>query len=282
MRERMCRLIALVDQHPDNYTLSRLAWAFVESSRFDEYLSRLTNGRAYSHDDGWGLAGVGVVRSDFAVVYHRSLLPLFSPPSIVELQLLLDRLKRYDSIYFIAHARKSSRSEPYGLEYTHPFKFELGGGVFWFAHNGGLDKKSLAKMLGVNPWVHVDSEVAGMYLARRLSECESGPEDCLLDAYRGLVEYTTSGLNTLLLLLSGESPRLFVTHFFKKTGDGARDEALREYYQLYLLEDGHLKAVVSSTVTRYYGGGGFKPLDEGLYELGLNGLRRVGDIGVKS
>ncbi|AFK50575.1 hypothetical protein TCELL_0150 [Thermogladius calderae 1633] len=278
----MCRLIALVDQHPNYYTISRLVWAFVESSRFDEYLSRLTNGRTYSHDDGWGLAGVGAVKSGFAVVYHRSLLPLFSASSLAELQLLLDRLKRYDSVYLIAHARKSSRSEPYGLEYTHPFKFEVGGGVFWFAHNGGVDKKSLAKLMGINPWVHVDSELAGMYLARRLSECKSRLEDCLLDAYRGLVKYTTSGLNTLLLLLSGENPRLFVTYFFKKTGDRARDGALKEYFQLYLLEEGGLKTVASSTVAKYYGGGGFQPLDEGLYELGLGGLRRIGDIGVES
>jgi len=276
----MCRLLAAIGLNPRGGWLTDVFKAFVESSRRDDYLAKLTEGRSFSHDDGWGIAGVGIAGSEYAVLYHRSLLPIFHSHSEAELEFILDRLRRYDKIYFISHARKSSRREPYGEEFVHPFKYEFEKGVAWFAHNGGVDKRSLGKVLKVNHLLRVDSDIAGLFIVDRLSKCTSEIGECVADAYKELTGYVPEGgaLNTLLLLLSETGPRLYVSYFYKEATKGI-DRLYRDYYKVFSLESDDYIAVSSSTLLNYYNTSNVRELEEGLYELSERGLRKLSTLG---
>lgn len=276
----MCRLLAAVGLNPRGGWLTDIFKAFVESSRRDDYLARLTGGRSLSHDDGWGIAGVGAAGPEYAVLYHRSLLPIFHTHSRAELELIVERLRRYDKIYFIAHARKAGRREPYGEEFVHPFKYEFGKSVAWFAHNGGVDKKSLGKVLNVNHLSRVDSDIAGLFIVDKLSKCTGEIGECVADAYEELTRYVPEGgaLNTLLLLLSESGPRLYVSYFYKETAREV-DRLYRDYYKVFSLESDDYIAVSSSTLLNYYNTGNVRELEEGLYELSEKGLRKLSTLG---
>ncbi|WP_440059946.1 class II glutamine amidotransferase [Thermogladius sp. 4427co] len=250
--------------------------AFIESSRRDPYLGDVAKGYT-SHDDGWGIGSIGLARSKPSLIYHRSILPLFHTHSLHELYFILRKMSVYDTIYFIIHARKASRGEPYGVEYTHPFKYEIPCGLVFFAHNGGIRKKDLAEKIGVNPWTRVDSDIAGLFIARTISECGiDGLDECIKHAYETLAGYTieNSALNTSLLVLCGPQVKLYASYYHPKKPE-EDDQSLSRYYELIAFESEDYIIVSSSTLQLYLGNYRPRTLEEGLYEVTDRGVSRI-------
>jgi glutamine amidotransferase len=248
----MCRLLALAGNDLGEDLIKLFIDAFVESSKYDVYLEKITGGRVYAHDDGWGLIVLGLVNNKPTVAHHHAIEPIFHERSKYILSLFEKRISKYNSIYLTLHARKASKKEPYGLDYTHPFMRMSERCVAWFAHNGGANKIELAKKLGVNPWVRVDSELLGHYLMDIALTCIDGGGDvdeCVKKAYGEVKSYVTerSALNTTLLLLVDDKISLYITHYIR----GTVDENTKLYYTIIAYSENNVTLSSSITILNY-------------------------------
>ena len=248
----MCRLLALTGKNLSEDLIKLLVDAFIESSRHDAYLEKIADSRVYAHDDGWGLIAIGLVDNKPTVAYHRTIEPIFHESSKYILSLFVRRISRYDSTYLALHSRKASRREPYGLEYTHPFMRISERGAAWFAHNGGANKTELARRLGVNPWLRVDSELLGYYLMEIALTCtDSGGhvDECVKKAYSEAKNYVVerSALNTTLLILVEDKVSLYVTHYIR----GVVNEDTKLYYTIIAYSENNVTFAGSITILNY-------------------------------
>jgi glutamine amidotransferase len=248
----MCRLLALTGRELGEGYIRSIIEAFVESSKYDPYYERLSRGRNRAHDDGWGLAAIGLINDKPTIARHNSLEPVYHEASKRILDLFIQRISRYSVLYLILHSRKSSLGEPYGLEYTHPFMRIGEKCAAWFAHNGGANKEKLAEKLGVNPWLRVDSELLGHYIMDNVFNCvESGGnvDECVKSAYTEAREYTLqrSALNTVLLLLVDRRAYLYLTHYVK----GEAEEDRKQYFTVISYGRDNLAFAGSITLKEY-------------------------------
>jgi len=252
---------------------------FVKMSENDPVLNVVTGGKWRSHGDGWGLAGIGIARGERgvpAVLFHKSIIPVYDPYSLKILELFKSRILRLSGVYLIAHSRLSSASEPYGERYAHPFEVRFGDtNYLWLVHNGGIDKVSLARELeSLNPYYYTDSWIAAIYLAKRLEQCvktSSDLDNCVAEVYMSLAEYVKEGsaLDTALLLLYSGEPALYATYYTR----GLSDPALEEYHRLYALTGESSWIVASSTIKHYTQGA--TSLEQGVYRVDEKGLRKI-------
>lgn len=275
----MCRLLAAWFSREGMSLLDEVVDAFVEGSRRDPYLEKATGGRSSAHDDGWGIAAVGYGDTP-SVIYHRMLEPIFSESSIRALEFIKKRLKRYREVYLLIHSRKSSRNEPYGYDYTHPFIRLMENGVLWFAHNGGARKEELARVLGVYPWVRVDSELLGYYIMGRIDECieNNSIDECVSKAYLEGLKFIPegSGYNTGLLALISENASLYVSH--KVPGSPLPE--LLEYYEIVAYTSPSIVLAGSITLRDYLPSvfsTGFERtiLEPGVYRIEQGGVKLI-------
>jgi len=277
----MCRILTGWLKTGDFESLRIILDSFIKGSEHDGYLEKASGGRYSSHDDGWGIAAVGLAGGKPSVVYHKMLNPIFDADSIKMINLIEARLKRYDEVAFIVHSRKSSRFEPYGGDYLHPFIRLFENGAGWFAHNGGVDKVRIAGMLGVHPWTRVDSELLAYYLMNSVEEClleEKDVDRCVIKSYESSLDYVPpcSGLNTGLLLLLGDKPYLYTTHFI---GRPCKNQSLIDYFRMLLLQVGESWVAASITLADYLPQHAMIAktiiVDPGLYKLSSEGWTRL-------
>lgn len=271
----MCRI--LVSSFSINYyeLFREVLYYFKSSSENDVVLKKISS--ISKHRDGWGLVAVGSADNYPAVLFHKTVLPIDHDLSRQVVELFLERLKMYDNVKILVHTRLSSRREPYGEKYTHPFEVIGNKLTIWFIHNGGVDKKSLGKEIGVYPYLYTDSWIAAMYVSKYLDKCvvnENDLDNCVTNTYRKLVEYTIDGsaLNTGLLVLYGDKPYLYASFYVKKYDEMSIDR--REYYNMYSYVEGEFTAVASSTI-KYYSSRDFKPIKQGLFLIENSGLREI-------
>ncbi len=248
----MCRLLALAGKDLGEDLIKLLVDVFVEGSKHDVYLEKITGGRVYAHDDGWGLVAISLFDNKPTVAYHRAIEPIFHESSKYILGLFARRISRYNFTYLALHSRKASRREPYGLEYLHPFMRISERGAAWFAHNGGANKTELARKLSVNPWLRVDSELLGHYLMEIALTCtDSGGhvDECVKRAYSEAKNYVVerSALNTILLLLVDDKVSLYVTHHIR----GVVDEDTKLYYTIIAYSEDNITLAGSITILNY-------------------------------
>ena len=278
----MCRFMSLVSKPKLNDKYRELLDVFTKMSEYDVFLEKITSGRRKSHGDGWGLAGVGVIRDTPAILFHKSILPIYHSVSRDVLELFMNRIKRYETVYLVIHARLSSASEPYGERYTHPFEVEIGdsGNYLWLVHNGGVNKRELGKEIGLtNPYYYTDSWVTALYIARYLEKCVSSPDDienCIVTAYTGITKYVVEGsaLNTGLLLFWNGKPYLYTTYYYR---EGGKDGDRKEYYQLHMYIDEHNGVIASSTIRNYIDN--VKPVDNGIYRVEVGKVIKIHVLG---
>lgn len=280
----MCRILAARLSGPSRDQISRVLEAFILSNKYDLYLEKVSREGASSHDDGWGIAAIGVVnggnKRTLSTLYHKDIYPIFHERSREIIELLVPRLARYNELFIIAHGRKASRREPYGAEYAHPYIAMFEKGAFWFAHNGGADKRALAEKLGVLPWLRVDSELLGYYIMNSAIECllnSDSVDNCVNNAYlegKPYVANVESAYNTALLGLLGDSAHLYVSHWIPES----LSHELKEYYKLiyYELDNGVLAS--SITFREYFGEGAPSELRPGLYKLDEKSPRKLLDF----
>jgi len=193
---------------------------------------------------------------------------------------VIEKLSGYDLAYLVLHSRASGRSEPYGVEYSHPYRVDTVFGAIWFAHNGSVDKHRLSQKLGqVVPWLYTDSQLLAMYIARSLERCVKQVDDldnCVSEVYRESLEYVPklSALNTALLILFKDSVHLYTS--FYVNGWEECEECRKRYYQLYTVVKNGVAAIASSTLKLYVGRElEFNPLEQGVYSVEVERVRLV-------
>jgi glutamine amidotransferase len=276
----VCRLLALASLKPNEGLIKEIVGAFVESSRRDPYLERISGGKLSAHDDGWGSAALGLFRGKPTLAFHRSIEPIFYENSKSAIDLLVKKASKYDSLYLLLHSRKGSPGEPYGLDYTHPFMRISERCVGWFAHNGGANKEELAKKLGVNPWIRVDSELLGYYLLDNVFTCvESGGnvDECVKRAYEDAVHYVVEGsaLSTVLLLLVDSQIHLYATHYTRNVESNER----KQYFATIAYEGEGFSLAGSITIKEYLTPRGkIRYLEPGVYRVEPSGVIKISSL----
>jgi len=274
----MCRIMVSYIKPRENSEYLDLVKAFVSLSEHDVTLEKLSNGRFKSHSDGWGLAAIGLAGDKPVLMYHRYILPIYHDLSRYILNQYVERISRYDEAYLIIHSRLSSRGEPYGEKFNHPFEVIGSKHMLWFIHNGGVDKYGLSKLVGVNPILYTDSNIAAIYLSKNIDKCLDETTDvnaCVEKAYIGLTKYISekSALNTGLLVLHNDKPYLYASFYMWRN----MDELRTSYYQLMSIEKNGLLSIISSGL-RSELVGEMKLIEEGLYRLGSNGIEKISDL----
>ncbi len=278
----MCRLvIAALRPSEALRELRILTMGLVEASAYDPYLEAASKGKRVSHGDGWGLAAIGIARGRPVVLNHKSILPIYNEMSRSILELFMDRLGMYDELYLAIHARASSRGEPYGAEYAHPYRVDTEFGAIWFVHNGGVDKVSIARELGLSPWLYTDSQMLAIYIAKRLERCATKLDDldsCVASIYRDARRFlsTCSALHTGLLVLYQDAARLYASAYVAEW-DKCNDEK-KLYYQLYSFAKPSIVAMASSTLMLYVGKAiELAPVSHGVYRLEIDRIEKISD-----
>ncbi len=278
----MCRLvIAALRPSEALRELRILAMGLVEASAYDPYLEAVSRGRRASHGDGWGLAAIGIARGRPVVLNHKSILPIYHEISRSVLELFMERLGMYDELYLAIHARASSRGEPYGAEYAHPYRVDTEFGAIWLVHNGGVDKISIARELRLSPWLYTDSQMLAIYIAKRLERCATKLEDldsCVADIYRDARRFlsTCSALHTGLLVLYQDTARLYASAYVAEWDRCDNERKL--YYQLYSFTKPGIVTITSSTLTLYIGKAiELAPFNHGIYRLEIGKTVKISD-----
>uniref|UniRef100_A0A7C4D7T6 Glutamine amidotransferase type-2 domain-containing protein n=2 Tax=Staphylothermus marinus TaxID=2280 RepID=A0A7C4D7T6_STAMA len=249
--------------------------SFIKSSERDILLEKLSN--RSSHSDGWGLASIGLANNTPSILFHKTLLPIYHSQSRDIVELFIKRMELYDNIKVIVHSRLSSRREPYGERYSHPFEVLENNLTIWFIHNGGVDKKELSKEIGINPYYYSDSWISAIYISKYLNKCvekETDLDNCVIDSYRNLIKYTieNSALDTGLLLLYKDTPYLYTSFYVK--GYMEMNDDRKEYYNMYkYVEEGFI--AVSSSTVKYYSSRDFSLIEQGLYSIRNNNLVKL-------
>ncbi|PCN49860.1 hypothetical protein B6U99_07505 [Candidatus Geothermarchaeota archaeon ex4572_27] len=233
----MCRLLVFACRPGKVDLLLGLADALVEASRSDPLLAEASG--ATSHGDGWGYAIAALGDEGLAVRHYVSARPIWLEAD--RLRAAVEELKAYRGAVGVVHARRAGKEGPRGGEHSHPYGYRVEGALMFFAHNGGMDKASLASRLGLSDLSKVtDSYLAGLMLARLMERGLSVEE-----AYRELAPYTKTALDTgLILAATGRLEAYASAH----VASGLSEARLR-YYEVHYAEDEGVAAAMSSTVS---------------------------------
>ncbi len=262
----MCRVLFLAMNYNKNLEelLKKLLASFVSASTHDPYLEKLTNGERFCHGDGWGLAAIlkveknNIVRN--IVVYER-----FSELITIEklyqyIDKILYILRKSDSgnIYMILHSRATGYGEPIGLEWTHPFREYIlnGMGCIWLAHNGVIDKTSIARDLGLSPWIYSDTQLLTKFIARELDKClqrEKDVDTCTKNIYEEIYSRYVrdrQALITGLLIVVQDDVYLYSSTIVKSYEE--LDDLRKSYYKVYHIYKESMNVLTSSTLVDFY------------------------------
>lgn len=278
----MCRLLGVASSRLHQGELENIIKAFVLSNVYDPYMARLTGSRVYTHDDGWGFIATGYVNEQPTISYYKSIEPVFYESSTRILSLLVKKTVNYSPLYLVIHARKASPSEPYGIEYTHPYMRLSENGAAWFTHNGGVYKTILAEKLRVYPWIRVDSELLGFYVMDNVLSCAEGGGDvdrCVTDTYLEARDYVVKGsaLNTLLLVLFKNEIYLYITHWLREISE----EKKREYYAIIGYRNTNISLAGSISIREYLDlaiAQNTIILDTGIYRIEPGNIVKIHDL----
>lgn len=278
----MCRIYAHVVKNPDEELLKKFVEAFVESNKYDHYLAKISSTRHASHDDGWGLVAIGLIDGEPTVSHYKTVEPIFYETSKRILDLYIKRISRYDELYLVIHARKASRREPYGTEYAHPFVMITDVGASWFVHNGGADKKALAEKLGVHYWMRVDSELLGYYVMDSVLSCIGGGgevDNCVAEAYASAKHYIVKGsaLNTALLVVAGNKPYIYVTHWVREPSTPDH----QKYFEIVSYMNPTMSFAGSISIKEYLAGeysSAMTSVEPGVYRLKPGSIEKISDL----
>lgn len=176
----MCQLLGMNCNVPTDIVFS-----------FEGFHAR--GGLTDEHRDGWGIA----FYEGRGVRVFLDTLPASSSP-------VARLLKEYPihSLNVIAHIRKATQGVV-SLENTHPFKRELWGQYWVFAHNGDLKGAMPASTGRYRPVGDTDSELAFCFLLNTLHErCATPPPLTELIAIVADVNHKLAGLGSFNYLLS--------------------------------------------------------------------------------
>ncbi len=202
-----------------NKELMQLYSALKKSAEHDPIAERLGVGFK-RHGDGWGY----VIAGDDGSLYHyRTSRAIYED--------LHEVPKITGNFSAIFHVRKASDNTTIRPSFSHPLLEDNEGELIFFAHNGSIKKKPLAKELGFNG-VTIDSELAAKLFARDGIKC-----------IRLLEKNTESALNLLIMRIDRKTGKVKINY---KNYYVKKDRS--EFYDLYFKGLGHGRAVYSSTM----------------------------------
>lgn len=214
----MCRMFAYYGSSSSK--IEKLFNCLKKSAEKDVYFGNT------SHPDGWGF----VILTKDKIFHYRSANSIFTE----NLPIKLDD----EETIAIFHARQATDKRLVGSQFSHPYSEANENGLFFFAHNGSVDKEKLSQELLINSDMVVDSELALKFLLR-YSNIYNGMND--------LKDYTKSSLNSFIIRVSREKEaELFYLNYVRNRSE----KASSNYYDLYIdTKDGI--SVFSSTLSYY-------------------------------
>lgn len=255
----MCRLVAGYAWSRDGAsTLSMLVELAARAAEKDPYLYKAYSQEAHCH--GYGFVLLYRIEGDaWRILYERydaygaNLSEEEACRRNIEaVKGSTERLKAIlataDEAFIIFHVRLASAGSPRGSMNAHPFFVKSrrwsGALEIYLAHNGSIDKSSLAHELHLSPDDYTDSHLLALSIARRL---ETGEEDIV----RILVEnykYTITAYNIAILVLEDKSGSVFPSMYLVSGYSEDLDEAKKEYYKHYVFTQSTAAGIVSSTI----------------------------------
>jgi len=201
----MCQLMGIICNYPTSPKFS-----------FTELRKRGGGRRFLNHSDGWGLAWFQNGRASVV----KEPVPAYRSPLAAQIQCGEYPIQ---SRVIIGHIRTATKGAPI-KENTHPFKEEMWGCDWVFAHNGILDGIFNEPLRNFMPNGKTDSEWAFCYIMDRLFyDCSpDDPVSRIREVIKEAAEYLSSKYGTLNFLMS-EGEHLFAF------GDGSLYYTKREY-----------------------------------------------------
>ena len=242
--DAMCRMLIFASNDGYKEVLSTGIEMLVKASASDPYLAAVSKGAVEKHDDGWGYILVEL-GEESRVNYYRSIKPIFVDKEA--LTRLLEHIRESSSpVLGVIHSRKAGRKEPVTIIDTHPFHSLTSEGYdLWLAHNGGVDKENLARLVGMHRLTRrADSLVLAEFIASR-------GLDNLRESLSMAAANTLSALNLGIMILEPDKARLIATSYY--TYSLENDKARYDYYKLYMYKAEELVLYMSSTLVDHYG-----------------------------
>ncbi len=251
----MCRLLGF--KAKSTKLLEKPLYYMLRASRYDP----LIPGSPGGHEHGWGIA----LYTDNSVFYYRSSNPLYIEPKIIDLITSMGV-----EGYGIAHIRRAGSNEPLGLTHTHPYMAQINDTLVFLAHNGGLLKNNLAKILGYKGDLDKVTDTF-LYFKLLIKYINNRIGEDLTDIVLGVVEelvtkglvkvrnakgrIVDSTLNSLIMFVSNNSARILVLEDWEHIEDSKR----REYYAIKYSKYSDIVLAASNTIYKWLLMEKFKP-----------------------
>ncbi len=256
----MCRMLAMVARGDAvKNIVPELIDAFYRASRDDPYLASITGGDG-RHCHGYGFVLAARTSGGWMLSYERfdaaNDLGVGEESCRVNLEELgkaCSRIKRVvssaDQVVLVLHSRRAGRQEPRGVQHAHPYHYCMGlrGGAvdIFLAHNGSVDKESLARIVGLDPSSYTDSNILLLWMASQIRYGVSFKE-----AIISAKSYTKPGRGLDLAILT-ISPGLGLDLYLVGYVAPEPDDKRRRYYETFIVRSDDIIAMVSSTIKDY-------------------------------
>ena len=255
----MCRMLGVVWRDSNGAKLvAKLTELLYEAASNDCLLRELTDN--YRHCDGYGYLvlyddgeGLKLAIEKFDAfdslnvsssndVCATNLKALES--TVRKLAKIIEGSKRG---LLILHARKASKGEPRGVMHAHPYIEGIaardGYRLIALAHNGGVDKKPLAKLIGVDPDAYTDTHILTLWLIKQLIHGKD-IEHILKEAYK----YTRTALNLVIANIEVKKELKATLYAYSFISERIKDEDRLEYYKPVFFKASGVEGFISSTV----------------------------------
>lgn len=233
----MCRLLSFKSNN-----CRRILEVLHELTRISRYDPLLPGKNVGGHENGWGLCIYDHVLK--GMVYYKSGNPLHTQPRIAE-RIIHSLVCPCTGII---HIRRASKGEPLGVNSAHPFIGEVDGAIIALAHNGGIDKYSLAKELGLDGNLNNVSDTY-MYFKLLLREYDRCHD--IVNALRSTTtllltkNLVKSTINSVVLYVYEGDVKVYVVEDWEHFKDDKR-----EYYRIDYAVKEDIVVAASSTLHR--------------------------------
>jgi len=147
----------------------------------------------------------------------------------------------------ILHARKAGKGEPRGVMHAHPYIESVaardGYRLIALAHNGGVDKNSLARLINVDPDVYTDTHILTLWLVRELIRGKD-IKHVLNEAHK----YTRTALNLVIANIEVKKKLRATLYAYSYISERIKDRKRLEYYKPVFFKTLGAEGFISSTV----------------------------------
>jgi len=236
--------------------VAKLTKLLHEAASNDYLLKELTDN--YRHCDGYGYLilydngeGLKLIIEKFDAYDSLSVSNDICSANLKALESTVNKLAKLIEEsrkgLLILHARKAGKGEPRGMMHAHPYiegiASKNGYRLIALAHNGSIDKKPLAKLIGVNPNAYTDTHILTLWLTKQLMR-EGDIELVLKEAH----QYTRTALNVVIADVEVRERLKAVLYAYSYISEKIKDERRLKYYKPVFFKTLGAEGFISSTV----------------------------------